>query len=137
MCEELLAAADGVWFTTHINENGAEVDQVATYFPGRAHYLDTYHHHGLITDRSVLAHNVHATDHELEVMADDRAPGPRTARPATPRWAAGCSRSGATSRTASVSPWAPTSAPAPGSACSRRACRPTSPSSSSGPTGYR
>lgn len=68
VCEELLRTP-GTRFTTHINENGAEIDQVATYFPSRAHYLDTYRHHQLITSRSVLAHNVHARDHELEVMA--------------------------------------------------------------------
>ena len=82
VCEELMATP-GVWFTTHINENIAEVDQVATYFPGRAHYLDTYVHHGLITDRSVLAHNVHATDRELEVMGESGA------------WAAHCPTSNA------------------------------------------
>jgi guanine deaminase len=82
VCEELLRTP-GTWFTTHINENGAEIDQVASYFPARAHYLDTYQHHSLITDRSVLAHNVHATDHELEVMA------------ATGAWAAHCPTSNA------------------------------------------
>ena len=82
VCEELLRTP-GTWFTTHINENGAEVDQVASYFPARAHYLDTYQHHSLITDHSVLAHNVHATDHELEVMA------------ATGAWAAHCPTSNA------------------------------------------
>ncbi len=82
VCEELLAEP-GTWFTTHINENTAEVDQVATYFPARAHYLDTYSHHNLITDRSVLAHNVHATDQELEVMA------------AAGAWAAHCPTSNA------------------------------------------
>lgn len=68
-CAELLTAADDVWLTSHINENGAEVDQVAAHFPERAHYLDTYHHHGLVGSRTVLAHNVHPTDHELEMMA--------------------------------------------------------------------
>ncbi|HVK35082.1 MAG TPA: guanine deaminase [Microlunatus sp.] len=68
-CAELLTAADGVWLTSHINENGAEVDQVAAHFPERSHYLDTYHHHGLVGSRTVLAHNVHPTDHELEMMA--------------------------------------------------------------------
>ena len=82
VCEELLAEP-GTWFTTHINENTAEVDQVATYFPGRAHYLDTYQHHNLITDRSVLAHNVHATDQELAAMA------------AAGAWAAHCPTSNA------------------------------------------
>ena len=65
------------------------------------------------------------------------APRSRTARPATPRWAAGCSRSARTSRSASGSRSAPTSAPAPGSRCSRRGCRPTSPSSCSGREGHR
>ena len=82
VCEELMATP-GVWFTTHINENSAEIDQVATYFPGRAHYLDTYVHHRLITGRSVLAHNVHATDQELEVMGEAGA------------WAAHCPTSNA------------------------------------------
>lgn len=82
VCEELLATPE-VWFTTHINENTAEINQVATYFPARAHYLDTYVHHRLITERSVLAHNVHATDHELEVMA------------AAGSWAAHCPTSNA------------------------------------------
>jgi guanine deaminase len=82
VCEELMATP-GAWFTTHINENTAEIDQVATYFPGRTHYLDTYIHHRLITSRSVLAHNVHATDHELEVMGEAGA------------WAAHCPTSNA------------------------------------------
>ena len=68
VCRELLAV-EGTYFTTHINENGAEVDQVAAFFPGRRHYLDTYAHHDLVTDRSVFAHNVHPTEHELEVLA--------------------------------------------------------------------
>ena len=59
-----------VWFTSHINENSAEVDQVANLFPSRRNYLGTYAHHGLVGPPIVLAHNVHATDHELEVMAD-------------------------------------------------------------------
>jgi guanine deaminase len=82
VCEELLSEPD-TWFTTHINENTAEVNRVATYFPARAHYLDTYSHHNLITDRSVLAHNVHATDQELETMA------------AAGAWAAHCPTSNA------------------------------------------
>ena len=42
-------------------------------FPGRRHYLDTYAHHGLVGPRTVLAHNVHPTDHELDVLAGARA----------------------------------------------------------------
>ena len=72
VCAELLGTEE-VRFTSHINENGAEIDQVAAYFPARRHYLDTYHHHGLVIDRSVLAHNVHPTEPELEVMGQTGA----------------------------------------------------------------
>ena len=81
VCRELLGP--GLAFTTHINENTAEVAEVAGLFPGSAHYLDTYDRHGLVTDRSVFAHNVHATDAELDVMA------------AAGAWAAHCPTSNA------------------------------------------
>ena len=73
VCAELMERADGVWFTSHINENIAEVATVRRAVPGAEHYLDTYHQHGLVTQRSVLAHNVHATDAELELMAETGA----------------------------------------------------------------
>ena len=68
VCAELLD--DGVWFTTHINENPVEVAAVAGLFPEAHHYLDTYHRHGLVGPRSVFAHNVHAGDAELELLGD-------------------------------------------------------------------
>ena len=71
VCGELLG--DDVWFTSHINENRAEVAAVSGLFPESRHYLDTYHRHDLVTGRSVFAHNVHAGPAELELMADARA----------------------------------------------------------------
>ena len=65
-CGELLT--DDVWFTSHINENRAEVATVAELFPDSLHYLDTYHRHGLVTERSIFAHSVHTGDAELEMM---------------------------------------------------------------------
>ncbi|HEY0716070.1 MAG TPA: amidohydrolase family protein, partial [Streptosporangiaceae bacterium] len=56
VCAQLLAK--GVWFTSHINENRAEIARVAGLFPAARHYLDTYRRHGLVTERSVFAHNV-------------------------------------------------------------------------------
>ena len=50
----------------------------------------------------------------------------RTARRATARWAAACSRCAATSSAGCGWRWAPTSARAPASPCSGRVCRPTS-----------
>ena len=68
-CAALLTATDGLWFTSHLNENRAEVAQVAALFPDADHYLGSYAAHGLVTDHSVFAHNVHVTDAELDLMA--------------------------------------------------------------------
>jgi guanine deaminase len=67
VCAELLTG--DVWFTSHLNENVAEIAAVAEFFPRSAHYLDTYARHGLVTSRSVFAHNVHPEPAELELMA--------------------------------------------------------------------
>jgi guanine deaminase len=71
VCAQLLDR--GVWFTSHVNENVAEVAAVAGLFPGAQHYLDTYRQHGLVTKRSVFAHNVHPSDAELAVLAEHGA----------------------------------------------------------------
>ena len=68
VCQELLG--DDVWLTSHLNENLAEIAAVAEFFPGSGHYLDTYAAHGLVTARSVFAHNVHPCDAELDLMAE-------------------------------------------------------------------
>ncbi|MCM3660632.1 guanine deaminase [Georgenia satyanarayanai] len=67
VCAELLT--EDRWFTSHLNENPAEVAEVARLFPTSIDYLDTYARHGLATERSVFAHNVHPTDRELDVLA--------------------------------------------------------------------
>jgi guanine deaminase len=71
VCAQLLG--QGVWFTSHVNENVAEVAAVAGLFPAATHYLDTYRRHGLVTERSVFAHNVHPSDAELTVLAEHGA----------------------------------------------------------------
>ncbi len=68
-CRSLLADVPGAWFTSHVNENDAEIAAVAALFGGCS-YLDTYDRHELIGRRSVLAHNVHPTDDELKLLAD-------------------------------------------------------------------
>lgn len=68
-CAALLNEVDGAWFTSHINENPHEIATVAELFPGARDYLDTYDRHGLVTPRSVLAHNVHPSDAELARLA--------------------------------------------------------------------
>ena len=71
VCAQLLET--GVWFTSHVNENVAEVAAVAGLFPRARHYLDTYCQHGLVTKRSVFAHNVHPSDAELALLAEHGA----------------------------------------------------------------
>jgi guanine deaminase len=68
-CAALTGELDGAWFTSHINENTAEVDAVRALFDECPDYLTSYARHGLVSERSVFAHNVHATAAELDVMA--------------------------------------------------------------------
>jgi guanine deaminase len=69
-CASLLGDVDGAWFTSHINENLAEVATVRGLFEGCDDYLTSYHQHGLVSGRSVFAHNVHPTPDELDVLAE-------------------------------------------------------------------
>jgi guanine deaminase len=73
VCGELLEVSPGVWFTSHLNENTTEVAKVAELFPQADHYLGTYQRHGLVSPHSVFAHNVHARDIELELLASTGA----------------------------------------------------------------
>jgi guanine deaminase len=66
-CADLHRDVAGSWFTSHVNENLAEVAAVHRLFGGS--YLDSYDRHGLVGRRSVFAHNVHATQPELRTLA--------------------------------------------------------------------
>jgi guanine deaminase len=70
-CGALHADVAGSRFTSHINENPAEIAQVEALFGGS--YLDSYDKHGLVGTRSVFAHNVHPTEAELELLASSGA----------------------------------------------------------------
>ncbi|HZX05626.1 guanine deaminase [Kribbella sp.] len=71
-CRELLDAIPGALFTSHVNENEAEIATVADLFGG-SDYVTTYDRHGLVDRRTVLAHNVHPTDVELKTLATSGA----------------------------------------------------------------
>jgi guanine deaminase len=68
-CAAVLRDVDGVLFTSHINENTAEIRAVREAFAHCRDYTDTYHRCGLLGPRSVLAHNVHPDDAELDLLA--------------------------------------------------------------------
>ncbi|HWD78596.1 MAG TPA: guanine deaminase [Kribbella sp.] len=71
-CRELMDAIPGALFTSHVNENEAEIATVADLFGG-SDYVTTYDRHGLVDRRTVLAHNVHPTDVELKLLATSGA----------------------------------------------------------------
>ena len=68
-CAALINEFPDVHFTSHSNENRAEIQTVRDLFPASRDYLDTYERAGLLNRRSVLAHNVHITGRELGAMA--------------------------------------------------------------------
>jgi guanine deaminase len=58
MAGRLLASRDGLYMQTHVAENPDEVRWVAELFPKARSYLDVYERHGLLNQRSVLAHGI-------------------------------------------------------------------------------
>jgi len=66
-CAALHDDTEGCWFTSHINENPAEIAKVRELFG--CGYLESYDRHGLVGPRSVFAHNVHPSDAELKLLA--------------------------------------------------------------------
>ncbi len=73
VCQTLLEENPGIRFQTHINESPAEVAAVAALFPDDRDYLAIYERHGLAGPLSVFAHNVHASESELQRLASFRS----------------------------------------------------------------
>lgn len=67
---QLLREYPDVYLHTHVAENQDEIEWVKTLFPERRSYLDVYHHHGLLKQRSVLAHCIHLDDNDKACMAE-------------------------------------------------------------------
>ncbi len=70
-CAALHAAVPGSWLTSHVNENPAEIATVEDLFG--CNYVESYRRHDLIGPQTVLAHNVHPTDGELECLGSSGA----------------------------------------------------------------
>src|SRR6202023_2670263 len=69
MCQSLLNENPGVRFQTHLNENRQEISEGTRLFPWASDYLNVYERFELAGSRSVMAHNVHPSDSELERLA--------------------------------------------------------------------
>lgn len=53
---------------THISENKAEIALVAELFPKSKHYTDVYDTAGLLTPKTILAHAVHLSQEERQLI---------------------------------------------------------------------
>ena len=78
--EELLAEVGwfvrdrpGVLVQTHLAESPDELEAVARLFPGDEHYTAVYDRLGLLTDRTLLAHCLHLSDAEWDLIVERRS----------------------------------------------------------------
>ena len=55
---------------THISENKNEVALVAELFSGCKHYTGVYDDHGLLTSKTILAHGVHLSEGEVDLIRE-------------------------------------------------------------------
>lgn len=69
VCQTLLGEHPTVRCQTHLNEQQAEIDEVARLFPWASDYLHVYERFGLTGGRSIMAHDVHVTASQLERLA--------------------------------------------------------------------
>ncbi|KAF6803312.1 guanine deaminase [Colletotrichum musicola] len=55
---------------THISENEGEIELVAELFPDSESYTGVYDDHGLLGEKTVLAHAVHLSEKEADTIAE-------------------------------------------------------------------
>lgn len=58
---------------THISENAAECDFVKTIHPECRDYVDIYTQAKLLNEKTILAHGIHFSDEELQILAKSQA----------------------------------------------------------------
>lgn len=54
---------------THISENAGEIELVANLFPESGSYANVYENAGLLTPKTILAHAVHLSEEEAQLIA--------------------------------------------------------------------
>jgi guanine deaminase len=69
VCHALLREHEGLLVQTHLNENPEEIAEVGRLFPNDSDYLAIYERFGLSGPNTVMVHNVHPTDSELNRLA--------------------------------------------------------------------
>ncbi len=67
LCGDLARTRDDLYIQTHVNESPEEISIVRALFPDAPHYTAVYDRAALLGPRTVLAHNIHPTDEELDL----------------------------------------------------------------------
>lgn len=62
--------AENLPVQTHISENQGEIELVSTLFPEAESYAHVYESHGLLTDKTIVAHAVHLSEVEAQLIAE-------------------------------------------------------------------
>ena len=70
MTGELYRSYDRVYLQTHLAENLDEIAFVRELYPNHKGYLDVYHDMGLLGRHTTLAHGIHLSTSEYEVLRD-------------------------------------------------------------------
>jgi guanine deaminase len=65
---ELAAKYPGAWVQTHVAENKAEIEWVASLFPASRSYLSVYDAFGLMRKRAIYAHCIHFDEEDRQLM---------------------------------------------------------------------
>lgn len=73
MAGKLLTEHPDVHMHTHLSENIAECDWVASLFPHQQDYLSVYEHFGLVRKRSMFAHAIHLSHNEWNRLGKAQA----------------------------------------------------------------
>ncbi|KAI7009657.1 WD domain-containing protein [Hortaea werneckii] len=68
-----LVQETGLPCQTHISENKAECELVREMFPANQNYTEVYDLHGLLTDRTILAHAIYLSPEERQLIKRRKA----------------------------------------------------------------
>ncbi|XP_051875896.1 guanine deaminase-like [Pristis pectinata] len=63
-----IASTNNVHIQSHISESCSKVDLVQKLFATCKDYSDVYHTHGLLTDKTIMAHGTYLSDKELKLF---------------------------------------------------------------------
>jgi guanine deaminase len=70
---ELAALDPSLHIQTHISENLSEIEFTKKLFPDQESYAAVYDHFGLLRDNTILAHAVHLSKDEIELIAQRKS----------------------------------------------------------------